>query len=49
MSASVQDTWRLLGVHMAVTSLDHEWISFSAPSDHLLDSNTLIRIPEAIS
>jgi hypothetical protein len=48
MSASVQDTWRALGVHMASIPADHEWISFSARSDHLLDPDTPLRNPEAI-
>jgi hypothetical protein len=49
MSATVQDTWRLLGSHMASIPPDHEWISFSARSDHLLDPDTPLRNPEAIS
>jgi PH (Pleckstrin Homology) domain-containing protein/BAR-like protein len=49
MSASVQDTWRSLGVHMASIPPDHEWISFSARSDHLLDPDTPLRNPEAIN
>ena len=49
MSASVQDTWRSLGVHMASIPADHEWISFSARSDHLLDPDTPLRNPEAIT
>ncbi len=49
MSASVQDTWRSLGVHMASIAPDHEWISFSARSDHLLDPDTPLRNPEAIN
>lgn len=49
MSASVQDTWRSLGVHMATIPPDHEWISFSARSDHLLDPDTPLRNPEAIN
>jgi hypothetical protein len=40
MSASVQETWRSLGVHMASIPPDHEWISFSARSDHLLDPDS---------
>jgi hypothetical protein len=48
MSASVQDTWRLLGTHMASIPPDQEWISFSARSDHLLDPETPLRNPEAI-
>ena len=49
MSASVQDTWRSLGGHMASIPPDHEWISFSARSDHLLDPETPLRNPEAIN
>jgi hypothetical protein len=49
MSASVQDTWRVLGSHMASIPADHEWISFSARSDHLLDPDTPLRNPEAIN
>jgi hypothetical protein len=49
MSASVQDTWRSLGGHMASIPADHEWISFSARSDHLLDPETPLRNPEAIN
>ncbi|KAI0258102.1 hypothetical protein BC834DRAFT_913588 [Gloeopeniophorella convolvens] len=48
MSASVQETWRTLGEHMASIPPDHEWISFSARSDHLLDPETPLRNPEAI-
>jgi hypothetical protein len=49
MSAAVQDTWRVLGAHMASIPPDHEWISFSARSDHLLDPDTPLRNPETIS
>ncbi|KAI0247704.1 hypothetical protein BJV78DRAFT_1243433 [Lactifluus subvellereus] len=48
MSAAVQDTWRSLGAHMGSIPPDHEWISFSARSDHLLDPDTPLRNPEAI-
>ncbi|KAH9023672.1 hypothetical protein EDB85DRAFT_1990078 [Lactarius pseudohatsudake] len=48
MSASVQDTWRSLGAHMASIPADQEWISFSARSDHLLDPETPLRNPETI-
>ncbi|KAI0050471.1 hypothetical protein FA95DRAFT_1555591 [Auriscalpium vulgare] len=48
MSAAVQDTWRTLGEHMASIPADHEWISFSARSDHLLDPETPLRNPETI-
>ncbi|ETW82528.1 hypothetical protein HETIRDRAFT_433553 [Heterobasidion irregulare TC 32-1] len=49
MSSSVQDTWRTLGQHMASLAPDHEWISFSARSDHLLDPETPLRNPEAVN
>ncbi len=49
MSASVQDTWRSLGAHMATIPPDHEWISFSARSDHLLDPDTPLRNPETVN
>ncbi|KAH8979560.1 hypothetical protein EDB92DRAFT_1903971 [Lactarius akahatsu] len=49
MSASVQDTWRSLGAHMASIPADQEWISFSARSDHLLDPETPLRNPETIN
>ena len=49
MSDSVQDTWRLLGAHMASIAPDHEWISFSARSDHLLDPDTPLRNLETIN
>jgi PH domain len=49
MSASVQDTWRVLGTHMASIPPDHEWISFSARSDHLLDPDTPLRNYETIN
>ena len=48
MSASVQDTWRVLGTHMASLAPDREWISFSARSDHLLDPETPLRNPEQL-
>ncbi|TDL25559.1 hypothetical protein BD410DRAFT_784573 [Rickenella mellea] len=48
MSASVQDTWRALGTHMASLAPDREWISFAARSDHLLDPETPLRNPETI-
>ncbi|KAI0321733.1 hypothetical protein OF83DRAFT_1161615 [Amylostereum chailletii] len=48
MSTSVQDTWRALGTHMASLQPDHEWIAFSARSDHLLDPETPLRNPETI-
>ncbi|KAH9046102.1 hypothetical protein EDB84DRAFT_1630369 [Lactarius hengduanensis] len=50
MSASVQDTWRSLGAHMASKfhPADQEWISFSARSDHLLDPETPLRYLETI-
>ncbi|KAH9964705.1 hypothetical protein BGW80DRAFT_1347388 [Lactifluus volemus] len=49
MSAAVQDTWRTLGAHMASIPADHEWISFSARSDHLLDPDTPLRDPGNIN
>jgi hypothetical protein len=49
MSTSVQDTWRALGTHMAGLGPDHEWIAFSARSDHLLDPETPLRNPETIA
>jgi len=49
MSASVQETWRVLGTHMASIHPDHEWISFSARSDHLLDPDTPLRNPETVN
>ncbi|KAI0058782.1 hypothetical protein BV25DRAFT_1810259 [Artomyces pyxidatus] len=49
MSDSVQETWRTLGAHMASIPADHEWISFSARSDHLLDPETPLRNPETIN
>ncbi|KAI0031133.1 hypothetical protein K488DRAFT_52764 [Vararia minispora EC-137] len=48
MSAAVQETWRGLGTHMASLQPDHEWIAFSARSDHLLDPETPLRNPEII-
>lgn len=48
MSASVQDTWRALGTHMAALAPDREWISFSARSDHLLDPDTPLRNPATV-
>ncbi|THH14235.1 hypothetical protein EW146_g6077 [Bondarzewia mesenterica] len=48
MSTSVQDTWRTLGQDMASIPPDHEWISFSARSDHLLDPETPLRNPETV-
>jgi hypothetical protein len=48
MSNSVQDTWRVLGQHMANLAPDREWISFAARSDHLLDPETPLRNPEHI-
>ncbi|KAK8865673.1 hypothetical protein IAR55_000818 [Kwoniella newhampshirensis] len=48
MSASVQETWRHLGVNMAQLMPDREWISFAARSDHLLDPETPLRNPDHI-
>ncbi|KAF8901966.1 hypothetical protein CPB85DRAFT_1377262 [Mucidula mucida] len=48
MSASVQDTWRVLGGQMAELAPDREWLTFSARSDHLLDPETPLRNPETI-
>jgi hypothetical protein len=48
MSASVQETWRQLGVNMGQLMPDREWIAFAARSDHLLDPETPLRNPEAI-
>lgn len=48
MSTSVQDTWRVLGGHMAELAPDREWLTFSARSDHLLDPDTPLRNPETI-
>ncbi|KAF9021610.1 hypothetical protein BDZ89DRAFT_231523 [Hymenopellis radicata] len=48
MSASVQDTWRVLGGEMAELAPDREWLTFSARSDHLLDPETPLRNPETI-
>lgn len=48
MSASVQETWRQLGVNMGQLMPDREWIAFAARSDHLLDPETPLRNPDAI-
>nr|ODO02594.1 cytoplasmic protein [Cryptococcus depauperatus CBS 7855] len=48
MSASVQESWRMLGINMAQLMPDREWISFAARSDHLLDPETPLRNPELI-
>lgn len=48
MSATVQQTWRVLAESMASLSPDREWIEFAARTDHLLDPDTPLRNPEAI-
>jgi hypothetical protein len=49
MSAAVQGTWLALGAHMTSIHPDHEWISFSARSNHLLNPDTPLRDPESIN
>ena len=49
MHATVQDTWRNMGVQMASLAADREWIAFSARSDHLLDPETPLRNPDTIN
>ncbi|KAF8753329.1 Pleckstrin homology domain [Rhizoctonia solani] len=48
MSASVQETWRVMGNAMAALAPDREWISFAAKSDHLLDPETPLRNPDTV-
>jgi len=46
---SNQDAYRALSAHMASLSPDHEWISFAARSDHLVDPDTPLRDPHLIN
>lgn len=49
MSASVQETWRAMGASLGKLEPDSEWIAFAARSDQLLDPETPLRNPEAIT
>ena len=49
MSASVQDTRRSLGHSYGQHPPDHEWISFSARFNHLLDPDKPLRNHETIN
>lgn len=48
MSASVQDTWRVMGEALGRIEPDAEWIAFAARSDQLVDPETPLRNPETI-
>ena len=48
-SAVSQEIFRNLSTHLASLAPDREWIQFAARSDHLLDPETPMRDPQAIS